>query len=142
MHIQAVLRPAVGTVAVPGSPGRRAPESHPRRGSSAWSAEAGRQAGRRFRGPWGVAHLLAVLRVGEVDEVIVVHLLGVDDVAVLLLAQVLGVDAVGPQELLVGHAEGLADGLGDQLGLWEGRPSGSRLGAQALGDPGGLGRRG
>ena len=66
-----------------------------------------------------VAHLLAVLRVGEVDEVVVVHLLGVDDVTVLLLAQVLGVDAVGPQELLVGHAEGLADGLGDELGLQE-----------------------
>lgn len=52
------------------------------------------------------------------DEVVVVHFLGVDDVTVLLLAQVLRVDAVGPQEFLVGHAEGLADGLGDQLSLW------------------------
>lgn len=51
------------------------------------------------------------------DEVIVVHLLRVDDVTVLLLAQVLRVDAVGSQELLVGHAERLADGLGDQLRL-------------------------
>lgn len=62
-------------------------------------------------------NLFAVFRVGEVNEVIVVHLLGVDDVAVLLLAQVFGVDAVGSQKLLVSHAEGLADGLGDQLGL-------------------------
>lgn len=62
-------------------------------------------------------NLFAVFRVGEVNEVVIVHLLGVDDVAVLLLAQVLGVDAVGSQELLVRHAEGLADGLSDQLGL-------------------------
>lgn len=68
-----------------------------------------------------VAHLLAVLRVGEVDEVIVVHLLGVDDVTVLFLAQVFGIYAVGPQELLVSHTEGLADGLCDQLGLQAGR---------------------
>ena len=53
------------------------------------------------------------------DEVVVVHLLGVNDVTVLLLAQVLGVDAVGPQELLVGHTEGLANGLGDELCLQE-----------------------
>lgn len=52
------------------------------------------------------------------DEVIVVHFLGVDDVTVLLLAQVGGVDAVGAQELPVGHAEGLADGLCDELRLW------------------------
>lgn len=71
--------------------------------------------------PVGVAYLLAVLRVGEVDEVVVVHLLGVDDIAVLLLAQVFGVDAIGSQELLVGHAEGLADGLGDELGLRRGQ---------------------
>lgn len=55
------------------------------------------------------------------NEVIVIHLLGVDDVAVLLLAQVLGVDAVGPQELLVSYAEGLANGLSDKLGLESGR---------------------
>ena len=54
------------------------------------------------------------------DEVVVVHLLGVDDVTVLFLAQVGGVDAVGSQELSVGHAEGLTDGLCDELRLWEG----------------------
>ena len=64
-------------------------------------------------------HLFAVLGVGEVNEVVVVHLLRVDDVTVLLLAQVLGVDAVGSQELLVSDAEGLADGLSDELGLQE-----------------------
>jgi hypothetical protein len=47
--------------------------------------------------------------------------LGIYDVAIFLLAQVFGVDAIGPQELLVSHAEGLPNGLGDQLGLWEGR---------------------
>lgn len=63
-------------------------------------------------------NLFAVFRVGEVDEVVVVHLLGVDDVAVLLLTQVLGVDAVCSQELLVSNAERLADGLSDELGLY------------------------
>lgn len=51
------------------------------------------------------------------DEVIVVHFLGVDDVTVLLLAQVGGVDAVGAQELPVGHTESLANGLCDELRL-------------------------
>ena len=51
------------------------------------------------------------------DEVIVVHLLGVDDVTVLLLAQVLRVNPVGTQELLVGHAKRLANGLSYELGL-------------------------
>lgn len=51
------------------------------------------------------------------NEVVIVHLLRVDDVAVLLLAQVLGVNAVGSQELLVSYAECLADGLSDKLGL-------------------------
>ena len=63
------------------------------------------------------SHLFAVFRVGEVNEVVIVHLLRVDDVAVLLLAQVLGVDAIGSQELLVSDAERLADGLSDKLGL-------------------------
>lgn len=53
------------------------------------------------------------------NEVIVVHFLGVDDVAVLFVAQVGGVDAVGAQELSVGHAESLTDGLRDQLRLLE-----------------------
>lgn len=47
-----------------------------------------------------------------------VHLLVVDDVTVLFLAQVGGVDAVGSQELSVGHAEGLTDGLSNELCLW------------------------
>lgn len=62
-------------------------------------------------------YVFAVLRLREVDEVIVVHVLSVEQVTVLLLAQVLGVNAVGSQELLVSHTEGLPDGLGDQLGL-------------------------
>lgn len=51
------------------------------------------------------------------DEVIIVHFLGVDDVTVLLLTQVLGVNAIGSQELLVSYAESLADGLSNKLGL-------------------------
>lgn len=47
------------------------------------------------------------------NEVVIVHLLGVDDVTVLLLAQVLRVDAIGSQELLISYAERLADGLSD-----------------------------
>lgn len=62
-------------------------------------------------------NLLAVLRVGEVDKVVIVHFLCVDDVTVLFLAQVLWVDAIGSQELLVGHTERLTDGLGYELGL-------------------------
>lgn len=58
-------------------------------------------------------NLFAVFRVGEVNEVVIVHLLGVDDVTVLLLAQVLGVDAIGSQKLLISYAERLADGLSD-----------------------------
>lgn len=62
-------------------------------------------------------YIFAVLRLGEVDEVIIVHVLSVEQVTVFLLAQVLRVDAIGPQELLVGHTESLTDGLSDQLGL-------------------------
>lgn len=51
------------------------------------------------------------------DEVIIVHFLGVDDVTVLLLTQVLGVNAIGSQKLLVSYAESLADGLSNKLGL-------------------------
>ena len=53
------------------------------------------------------------------NEVIVVHLLGVDDVTVLFLTQVLGVDAIGSEELPVGHTEGLTNGLSDELRLEE-----------------------
>lgn len=67
--------------------------------------------------PGEKSHLFAVLRVGEMDEIVIVHLLGIDDVAVFLLAQVFRVDPVGPKELLIGHAERLAYGLRNQLGL-------------------------
>lgn len=62
-------------------------------------------------------YIFAVLRFREVDEVFVVHILSVEQVTVLPLAQVLWVDAVGSEKLLVGNAEGLTDGLSDQLGL-------------------------
>lgn len=51
------------------------------------------------------------------NEVIIVHFLCVDYVTVLFLAQVLWVYTVGSEELLVGHAERLADGLGYKLSL-------------------------
>lgn len=51
------------------------------------------------------------------DEVVVVHVLSVEQVAVLPLAKVLGVDAIGPEELLVGDAKRLTDGLSYQLSL-------------------------
>lgn len=54
------------------------------------------------------------------NEVIIVHLLGVDDVTELFLTQVLGVDAIGSEELPVGHAECLTNGLCNELGLREG----------------------
>ena len=62
-------------------------------------------------------YIFAVLRLGEVDEVIIVHVLSIEQVTVLLLAQVLRVNAIGPQEFLVSHTEGLPNGLGNQLGL-------------------------
>lgn len=51
------------------------------------------------------------------NEVVIVHLLRVDDVTVLFLAQVLRINAVGSQELLVSNAERLSDGLSDKLSL-------------------------
>lgn len=63
------------------------------------------------------------------NKVVVVHFLGVDDVTVLFLAQVGGVDAVGTQEFSVGHAEGLTDGLCDELCLRGGKGS---VGGQLL----------
>lgn len=53
------------------------------------------------------------------NQVIVIHFLGVDDVAVFLLAEIFGVDAIGPEKFLIGHAESLSDRLSDQLGLQE-----------------------
>lgn len=51
------------------------------------------------------------------DKIIVVHLLGIDDIAVFLLAKIFRVYSIGSEELLVRHTEGLANGLGNQLGL-------------------------
>lgn len=51
------------------------------------------------------------------DQVIVVHVLGVEQVTVFLLAEVFWVNAVGPEEFLVGNTECLSYGLRDQLGL-------------------------
>lgn len=50
-------------------------------------------------------------------EVIVVHVLCVKKVAVLFLAQVLRIDAIGTQEFLICYTEGLANGLCYELGL-------------------------
>lgn len=63
------------------------------------------------------ADLFAVVRVRKVDEVIIVHLLCVDDVTVLFLTQVLRVDTIGSEEFLVGHTESLTNGLCYELGL-------------------------
>ena len=53
------------------------------------------------------------------DQIVVVHLLRVDDVTVVFLTEVLWVDPVGSQELLISHAERLPNGLGYELGLGE-----------------------
>lgn len=53
------------------------------------------------------------------DEVVIVHVLSVEKVAVLPLAQVFGVDAIGPEELLVGDTERLTNRLSNQLSLQE-----------------------
>lgn len=62
-------------------------------------------------------YIFAVFRLGEVDQIVVVHVLGVEQVAVLLLAEIFGVNPVGPEEFLVCHAKCLPNGLCDQLGL-------------------------
>lgn len=51
------------------------------------------------------------------DEVVVIHVLSAEQVAVLSLTQVLWIDTICAQELLIRHAEGLTDGLSDQLSL-------------------------
>lgn len=51
------------------------------------------------------------------DKVVIVHVLGVEQVTVLLLAEVFGVNAIGPEEFLVCHAKCLPYGLCNQLGL-------------------------
>lgn len=42
------------------------------------------------------SHVFAVLRFGEVHEVIIVHVLSVQQVTVFLLAKILRVNAIGP----------------------------------------------
>lgn len=72
---------------------------------------------------WGalVAHLPAVFAVGEVVEVPIVEVAGTHGPLALLGAHLAGVDPAFPEELTVGHGKGLADGLSDELGLWDGR---------------------
>lgn len=62
-------------------------------------------------------YIFAVFRLGEVDQVVVVHVLGVEQVTILLLAEIFRVNPVGPEEFLVCHAKCLPDGLCNQLGL-------------------------
>lgn len=59
------------------------------------------------------SYVFAVLRFGEVYEVIIVHVLSVQQVTVFLLAKVLRVNAIGPQEFLIGHTKGLSNRLGN-----------------------------
>lgn len=65
-----------------------------------------------------LAHLLAVLAVGEVVEVPIVEVAGARGPLAWLGAHLAGVNAAFPQKLAVGHREGLADGLSNELGLW------------------------
>lgn len=69
-------------------------------------------------GHWST-YISAVFRLGEVNEVVVVHVLSVEQVAVLSLAQVLWINAIGSQKLLICNAEGLTNGLSNQLSLTE-----------------------
>lgn len=65
----------------------------------------------------GNTYIFAVFRLREVNQVIIVHVLGVEQVTVFLLAEVFWVNPVGPEEFLVRDTEGLSYGLCDQLGL-------------------------
>lgn len=56
-------------------------------------------------------YVFAVFRLREVDQVIIVHVLGVEQVAILLLAQVFWIYSIRPQEFLIGHTKRLAYGL-------------------------------
>ena len=56
-------------------------------------------------------------------QVSVVEFLRSQEVAVVPGLHLAGLNAVGLEELLVGHAEGLPDGLGDGLGLGVGGSS-------------------
>lgn len=66
-------------------------------------------------------YLFTVLRVREVDEIIVVHLLWIKNITVVFLAEVLRVDPICSQKFLVGHAKRLTNGLCNELGLKLGR---------------------
>lgn len=76
-----------------------------------------RPAGSAWEQVPGSTYIFAVFRLGEVDQVIVVHVLGVEQVTVFLLAEVFWVNAIGPEEFLVRNTECLSYGLCDQLGL-------------------------
>lgn len=67
------------------------------------------------------AYISDVLRVRKVGQVPIVELLCSQVVAVLSRPQLAGLDAIDLEELLVGHAECLAYGLGYGLGLEEER---------------------
>lgn len=64
-----------------------------------------------------LAHLPAVLAIGEVVEVPVVEVAGARSPLAWLGAHPAGVNATFLQELAVGHGKGLADGLSNELGL-------------------------
>lgn len=64
-----------------------------------------------------LTHIFAVFWLGEVDQVIIVHVLGVEQVTVFLLAEIFRVDPIGSEEFLVCHAKCLSNGLCDQLSL-------------------------
>lgn len=58
------------------------------------------------------------------DEVVVIHFLGVDDVTVLFLTQIGRVDSIGSEEFSVGHTKRLTNGLCNELCLQEGEDLG------------------
>lgn len=62
-------------------------------------------------------YIFAVFRFGEVNEVIIVHVLGVEQVTIFLLAKVFWIDPIRPQKLLVCYTEGLTYRLCNQLCL-------------------------
>lgn len=62
-------------------------------------------------------YIFAVFRFGEVNQVVIVHVLGIEQVTIFLLAKVFWVDSICPQKFLVGHTECLTYGLCNQLCL-------------------------
>lgn len=67
------------------------------------------------------------------DQVIVVHVLGVEQVTILLLAEIFGVNPIGPEEFLVCHAKSLSYGLCNQLGLDSSQRGKTEVNRAALG---------